>query len=222
MGISRDCHTRFFFASLTISLQYWQDRHAIVSIFTDEETEVRRHCQGEMDKRGKTLKDSSSSHDPKVLPSISFLMPFPKSMSKRWSSCPPRGRGLSECLRKDGAGECSQLSLSFYRKNSAPRSPCHKPAVFWQEWEKRVRGIILGWALESGPGRVERGGEKYYSSLSSVFQVLDVHHLIDCSHPPWGHQYHFHPLSEETESQRSWVPKFSIIRLRQSCVQEMK
>ena len=50
----------------------------------------------------------------------------------------PRGRGLSEYLRKDGAGECPQLSLSFYRKNSAPRSPCHKPAVFWQQCTGRA------------------------------------------------------------------------------------
>lgn len=112
MGISRDCHTRFFFASLTISLQYWQDRHAIVSIFTDEETEVRRHCQGEMDKRGKTLKDSSSSHDPKVLPSISFLMPFPKSMSK--VPVPPGEGGslsASERMEQESAPSLAWVSI---------------------------------------------------------------------------------------------------------------
>ena len=77
---------RFFEAIGADSLEVVEIVMALEDTFdiniTDEETEVRRHCQGEMDKRGKTLKDSSSSHDPKVLPSISFLMPFPKSMSK--------------------------------------------------------------------------------------------------------------------------------------------
>ena len=114
MGISRDCHTRFFFASLTISLQYWQDRYAIVTIFTDEETEVRCHCQGEMDKKGKTLKDSSSSHERKVLPSISFLMHFPKSMSTCWSSCPPGEGGslsTSERMKQESAPSLAWVSI---------------------------------------------------------------------------------------------------------------
>lgn len=144
--------------------------------------------------------------------------PFPFSCTSQ-SPCPnadlpvPQGKGALWVPQKGWSRRVPPAWLEFLWKEFSPSKPQPKPAVFRPQWEKGASGVILGWALESDLGRVQSEGEEYYSSLSSVFQVPDVHHLTDCPHPPWGHQYHFHPLSEETESQGSWVPKFSIIWL---------